>query len=108
MDKFAATEVTAITATPSPICKLRADAKKEATAAVTTSAVQGLTSAPMPLSRSPLSALIATSEIPKPSPAAAPSSTPCWALTRSMRPEKISSIPTAMATPSKTIMGTTE
>ena len=105
---LAATEVTAITATPSPTWRLRAEAKKEATAAMTMSAVQGLRSPAIPLSRSPLSAFIATSEIPKPSPAAAPRRTPYWALIRGMRWEKISSSPRATAAPSKRIIAGTE
>jgi hypothetical protein len=70
-----------------------------ATAAVPTRAFRGRRSPPIPLSRSPLSALIATSELPKPSPAAAPSMTPYCALTGSMRREKISSTPEAVAPP---------
>ena len=46
---FAATEVTAITATPSPTCRLRADAKKEPTAAITMRTLHGLTRPTMPL-----------------------------------------------------------
>jgi hypothetical protein len=105
---FAATEVTAITATPSPTCRLRADAKNEPTAAITTRALQGLRSPTMPLSRSSVNALMATSEIPKPRPAAAPSRTPCCALTRSMRCEKIRTSPSAMPPPSKRISAVNE
>jgi hypothetical protein len=53
VDRFAATEVTAITATPSPIWRLRAEAKNEKTAAVTMIALQALRSPTGPLSRSP-------------------------------------------------------
>ena len=42
VDRFAATEVTAITATPSPIWRLRAEAKNEKIAAVTMTTLQGL------------------------------------------------------------------
>ena len=105
---FAATEVTAITATPSPTWRLRADAKKAPTPAARMRTVHGLTSAPMPPSRSSLSALMATSEIPKPRPAAAPSITPYCALTRSTRFEKMSSSPRATAAPSNRISAVSE
>jgi len=52
---LAATDVTAITATPSPICKLRADAKNDAIAATRASAIHG-----SPPDTSPLIALMAT------------------------------------------------
>ena len=62
VDRFAATDVTAITVTPSPICRLRAEAKNEKIAAVTMIALQGLSKPTGPLSRSPESALICDAE----------------------------------------------
>ena len=50
VDRFAATEVTAITATPSPIWRLRAEAKNENIAAVTMTTLQGLSRPTGPLS----------------------------------------------------------
>jgi len=90
--------VTAITVTPSPVCRLRAEAKNEKIAAVTMIALQGLSKPTGPLSRSPESALIATSAMPNPSPAAIPSSTPRGTEMRSITCERTSSrpIPTAM------------
>lgn len=46
---LAATDVTAITATPSPICTLRADAKNDAIAATSASAIHGSPSRTSPL-----------------------------------------------------------
>ncbi len=60
---LAATEVTAITATPSPTWRLRAEAKKEKIAAHSATAIHG-----DPPSTSPDTALIATSETPKAQP----------------------------------------
>src|SRR5215207_9077568 len=57
--------------------------------------------AALEVSREPF---IATSEIPNPSPAAMPSSTPRWAGMRSIRWERTSSRPTQTAMPSKTII----
>jgi len=66
--------------------------------------LQGLRRPTGPLSRSPDSAFIATSEIPNPSPPAMPSSTPRWAGMRSIRWERTRSRPTQTAMPSKMII----
>jgi hypothetical protein len=75
---------------------------------VTTTTLQGLRRPIGPLSRSPESALMATSEIPNPSPAAMPSSTPGWTGTRSIRCERTRIRPTPTAMPSKTIIPASE
>jgi hypothetical protein len=108
VQRFAATEVTAMTATPSPIWRLRAEAKNEKTAAVTMMMLQGLTRPLGPLCRSPDSPFIATSEIPNPSPAAIPSSTPGCARMRSIRWEKTKTRPRPTAMPSKMIVPASE
>ena len=53
VDRFAATEVTAITATPSPTWRLRAEAKNEPAAATTMTAAQGLRRTRGPVSSLP-------------------------------------------------------
>jgi hypothetical protein len=66
--------------------------------------LQALTSATGPLSKSPESAFTATSEIPKPSPAAMPSSTPRCTGMRSTRWERTRSKPMTTAMLSKRII----
>jgi len=97
---FAATEMTVITTTPLQAPRVSeegADGRDHDERA------PGLTSPTVPRSRSSVNALMATSEIPKPRPAAAPSRTRCCALTRSIRCEQITSSASAMLLPSKRI-----
>ena len=94
--RFAAVEVLAITGTASPCWKPRADARKASTDAAAATGSHGEAITPStPLPASPVSALSATSETPKRTPADAPSSTPWCSAGAPRRGAAIRSVPSA-------------